>query len=33
MIIFGWLVIDCLITAIGDAKAVSGHVVAEVPEG
>jgi hypothetical protein len=33
MISFGWLEIDRLNTAIGDAKAASGHVVAEVPEG
>jgi hypothetical protein len=33
MIIFGWLEIDRLITAIGDPKAASGHVAAEVPEG
>lgn len=32
MIIFGWLEIDHLITAIGDAKAASEHVTAEVPE-
>jgi hypothetical protein len=33
MIVFDWLEIDRLITAIGDAKAASEHVTAEVPEG
>jgi hypothetical protein len=33
MIIFRWLEIDRLITAMGDQKAASEHVTAEVPEG
>jgi len=33
MIIFGWLEIDRLVTAIGDAKAATEHFAAEVPEG
>jgi len=33
MIFFSWLEIDRLVTAIGDAKAASEHVAAEVPEG
>jgi hypothetical protein len=33
MIVFSWFEIDRLNTAMDDAKAVSEHVTAEVPEG